>query len=172
MDSLYRYGLQTDRELLALIFPQPLQSQLDRIIIDTPLSQALVYSIINSESRFNHEAVSVANARGLMQLMPTTAKSLAKKKKLTYHISKLFDAEYNITLGTVYLNDLLNRHQPFIAPGIASYNAGPNAVKRWLENRPYKDLYSFIELIPYRETRYYTKTVWRDYYFYRLLSKE
>jgi soluble lytic murein transglycosylase len=105
-------------------------------------------------------ARSPANALGLMQVTPATGKQVAKKHGLAWHGSaQLKTAAGNLPIGTAYLGDLLQdyRHNPVLVSG--SYNAGPNAVQRWLDTRPMGEAAIWIETLPYFETRDYIPRV-------------
>jgi soluble lytic murein transglycosylase len=96
------------------------------------ISSSLIFSIARQESAWEFDARSRVGARGLMQIMPATARETAKKAKIRYSKKKLFDPEYNITLGSHYISGLLKRYDNHRALAIASYNAGPHRVKGWL----------------------------------------
>ncbi|NIZ02168.1 lytic transglycosylase domain-containing protein [Thalassospira lucentensis] len=133
----------------------------------------LVHAIIRQESLFNPNAISSAGARGLMQLMPATAKRMAKSLDLEYETSRLTeDPAFNIALGRVYLKRLLDRWDGSEALTIASYNAGPTRVRQWINEYgdprdPEVDLVDWIEMIPYSETRNYVQRVMEGTYVYR-----
>ncbi len=139
------------------------------------LESALVLAIIRQESEFNPNAVSRANARGMMQLLPTTAKLVAAKKGIKYNFHKLLEPEYNILLGTHYLADLLDSYDGSYILAIAAYNAGPGNVNRWVQKigRPIKgnieSQLSWIEQIPFAETRNYVQRVLENLHLYRHL---
>lgn len=124
------------------------------------LSSHWVFGLIRAESAFNPSAKSHANAYGLMQLLPVTGQRTAKQQGLAWQgTSSLFDPETNITLGTAYLKQMLDEHQnrPYLAT--AAYNAGPNAVSRWVSTFGSLDPDLFIESINYKETREYVPRV-------------
>ena len=132
---------------------------------NTKHQHSLYLSIIRQESGFDHEALSLAGARGLMQLMPKTAEKYAKQlgfKKNNYDC----DAAINISIGICYLDKLMELWNNNYIMAIASYNAGENAVARWLNEygdpRTSKSLHQnldWLELMPYGETRLYVKKV-------------
>ena len=106
------------------------------------------------------DAVSSAGARGLMQVMPNTAKLLAKRHSIRYTgKEQLMQAENNIQFGTAYLRDLMDRfgENPVLATG--AYNAGPHVVDRWMSERRVDDPAIWIETLPYYETRDYIPRV-------------
>ncbi len=120
-----------------------------------PVSELM--AIARRESAFSPTARSPVGARGLMQLMPATGRSVARKVGVPVSTKALDNIEYNITLGSAYYHQLLERFDGNRAVALAAYNAGPNRVKNWLrEDLP---LDAWIETIPYRETRNYVKAV-------------
>ncbi len=135
----------------------------------TGLDPALVLGLIRQESAFNPRARSRANARGLMQILPSTGRSLARKAGIRgYSAARLYDPAVNITLGTRYLADQLERYgREDLA--LAAYNAGGSRVKLWLEKFGEPDMDEFIERIPFRETRNYVRRVLDNRSRYRVL---
>lgn len=129
---------------------------------------ALIHAIMRQESRFDPEAESPSGARGLMQLMPQTARAVARKKGAA---DALDDPETNLALGQKYLETLLadkNVENDLLALLVA-YNAGPGNLARWKKNwSEVKDPLMFIELIPSSETRAYVERVLANYWIYRL----
>jgi soluble lytic murein transglycosylase len=134
---------------------------------------ALIHAIIRQESAFDPKAVSSAGARGLMQLMPATAKETAQKLGLSHQLSWLTDRpDHNIRLGNAYIKQMLNRYDGSYPLAAAAYNAGPGRVRQWMEMfgdpRTDKiDMIDFIELIPVAETRNYVHRVMEGVYIYR-----
>ena len=128
-------------------------------------SQHLILAIIRQESEFDSRANSYVGAKGLMQIMPTTAKLVAKNLKTTYNKNLLTtDPTYNIKLGTYYFNSLLDDYDGVYPFAIGAYNAGPNRIKRWIKkygdpNRGEIDFVNWIELIRFKETRNYVQRV-------------
>jgi len=123
------------------------------------LDPAWVAAEIRAESVFNPRARSSANARGLMQVLPSTAQGVARRRNLPWKgPESLYDPETNITLGTAYLREKEAMYPaPYIA--IAAYNAGPVATRRWQEQRPHLPADMWIETIGYRETREYVARI-------------
>jgi soluble lytic murein transglycosylase len=137
---------------------------------------ALVHSLIRQESMFDTQAQSPVGATGLMQLMPATAKSVATKEGLPYSPTKLTTAEYNIRLGTSYMDELLDRYRGSYPLAIAAYNAGPGRVDGWIKTfgdprTNNMDLVDWIEMMPIYETRNYVQRVLESVYVYRLRLK-
>jgi soluble lytic murein transglycosylase len=139
---------------------------------------AFILSIIRQESEFDLSANSHAGAKGLMQLMPYTAKLVAKQAKLPYVKSRLTtDPEYNINLGSHYIAGLILDYDGAYPYAIAAYNAGPNRVKYWkkVNKDPQKkqiDYVDWIELIKFRETRNYVQRVLENYNVYRYILEQ
>ncbi|HWB76529.1 MAG TPA: lytic transglycosylase domain-containing protein [Nannocystaceae bacterium] len=133
----------------------------------------LTYAIMQTESRFDPSATSWAGARGLIQLMPSTAKSVATQAGVTLDGDEaLYDPETNIDLGMHHLGRLVARFgngDGAVALAIPSYNAGVGAVERWLDERKDWELDVFVEGIPYDETRKYTQSVLGRWLAYRVL---
>jgi len=124
------------------------------------IPSSLVFSIARQESAWEFDATSRMGARGLMQLMPATAKQTAKKAQLSYSKDKLFEPQYNITLGSHYITGLLAQYDDHRALAIASYNAGPHRVKQWLKKtNAALPLDVWVEIIPFKETRKYVQNV-------------
>lgn len=125
------------------------------------LDENLVFAVIRTESGFDPNAVSSANAKGLMQLMTDTAEWICWRRGETYEESRVFEPEYNIDLGCWLLRYLIDRFNGNLEYAAAAYNAGANRVEGWL-NDP--DRFENGELvIPFGETRNYVKKV-MDYY--------
>ncbi len=127
-----------------------------------------VTAIIRQESGFEPTTVSNAGAVGLMQIMPAEAERLGQAAGLTGVTREtLFDPEKNIAVGAAEIRQKLDRMQDNLILAIAAYNAGEEAVNRWLARTPLEDIDLFVEAIPYAETRLYVKTVTRNRYEYR-----
>jgi soluble lytic murein transglycosylase len=137
------------------------------------LEPALVHSLIRQESTFNENAVSPAGARGLMQLMPATAKQVAGQLGMQHTNSRLTsDPTYNIALGSAYMRELIDRFNGSYVLAIAAYNAGPGRVREWLQTNGDPraegvDVVDWIELIPIYETRNYVQRVMEGVHIYR-----
>jgi soluble lytic murein transglycosylase len=136
--------------------------------------RALVLAMTRQESAFDREAVSSAGARGLMQLMPATAKHMAKTAGLPYSPERLTtDASYNVTLGRQYLDGLLDDFGGSYILAVAGYNAGPARVRQWLRDfgdpRTNEiDAVDWVESIPFGETRNYVQRVLENLQIYRV----
>ena len=139
---------------------------------------AFILSIIRQESEFDLSANSHAGAKGLMQLMPYTAKLVAKQAKLPYSRSRLTtDPEYNISLGSHYIAGLILEYEGAYPFAVAAYNAGPKRVRYWkkINKDPQKsqiDYVDWIELIKFKETRNYVQRVLENYNVYRYILEQ
>lgn len=135
--------------------------------------EAAVYAVARQESHFDIDAVSRSGARGLMQLMPATAKELSERLGVAYSPSRLVsDPAYNLLLGSSYLKTQLERYDGSLLLAAAAYNAGGGNVNKWLklygDPRDEKiDAVSWTELIPFVETRKYVQKVLANYLVYR-----
>lgn len=144
-----------------------------RVKADAP-ETSLVLAIVRQESEYDTEAISHAGARGLMQLMPATARTIAKQNGLRYSKVKLTaDPDYNLTLGQSYIAELIDDYGGYLPMAIASYNAGPHRVRQWVRQNgdprdPDVDAIDWIELIPFKETRNYVQRVLENVQVYRL----
>lgn len=145
---------------LDLRFPNPQSQLFSKHAKKRELDYPWVVSIARQESAFNHRARSHAGARGLMQLMPATAKQAARTHRIPYRtVSELYRPDTNIALGTAHLAWLAERFENNKVFATAAYNAGSTAVKRWLRDRGDLPLDIWIETIPYDETRHYVQNV-------------
>jgi soluble lytic murein transglycosylase len=137
------------------------------------VERALALAVTRQESGFNAAAISSSGALGLMQLLPGTARDVAKKLSLPFIQGKLTsDPQYNVALGSQYLSEMLQRFGGSYEIALAAYNAGPNRVARWLDTmgdpRSGKiDMVDWIEMIPLRETRNYVQRIMEGVGVYR-----
>lgn len=130
----------------------------------------LIAGLIREESVYDPRALSPVGAIGLMQLMPDTGRRVAREAGLSgFAVEQLYTPDVNLTLGVRYLADLLERFAGNEAYAVAAYNAGPEAVTKWLETGPPRSIEEFIEEIPFSETRGYVKRVLRSAWLYRAL---
>ena len=136
--------------------------------------RAMAYAIARQESAFNVGAVSPANARGLLQLLPGTAKLMARKTGQPYKPKALTtDAAYNATLGAAYLSEQLDNFGNSYILTFAGYNAGPNRVRKWIDaygdptGKDIETVVDWVERIPFTETRNYVQRVMENYQVYK-----
>jgi soluble lytic murein transglycosylase len=129
----------------------------------------LMQALMREESSLDPQIVSWAGAVGLTQLMPGTARAMARRLKIAPPSDgDLRDPDLNVRLGAAYLGELLRRWNGNPALAAASYNAGPGAVSRWLRERGSLEMDEFVEEIPIEETRNYVKRVLDSFTTYRL----
>lgn len=177
----YRQGIQAmvDGNYwddLEVRFPIAYREHVNRMAQKTSVNPMLIFAVARQESAFMHTAKSPAGAMGLMQLLPTTARQTARKNGLSFAKNDLLTPEKNITLGSHYLNHLLDEFDGNRILVAAAYNAGPNRVKQWL-NKDKDDQLPYdvwIETIPFKETRGYVQNVlsFSVIYAYRLGQKQ
>ena len=151
-----------------LVFPRPYWGTLSGDAQAHGLDPYLVASLIRQESEVNHGAVSRANAMGLMQLMTSTAKGLAKQSgNRHFNAGQLFDPGTNLQLGTLDLRKSIDRYGGQVEYALAAYNAGDGPVRQWIASNDYKDVPEWVESIPYSETRDYVQSILRNREVYR-----
>tara|TARA_B110000003_G_scaffold214276_1_gene213400 strand:- start:48 stop:758 length:711 start_codon:yes stop_codon:yes gene_type:complete len=154
-------------------FPSVQKPKFGKIIFP---SQPFIHSVIRQESQFDPKAGSYAGAKGLMQLMPYTAKKLSKGLNLKYSKSRLTsDPEYNVILGSAYLDELLSKYDGSYILTLAAYNAGSSRVTRWIARYGDPrtndiDPVDWIELIPFKETRNYVQRVMENLQVYEFIE--
>jgi soluble lytic murein transglycosylase len=158
----------SDRNLFR--FPIAYWEMIQRKAQERELDPYLILALIRQESLFDPRARSPATALGLMQLLPSTAARVAKQIGMPPPSNEqLFQPEINLTLGTQYLKDLMQRYSNDWFKAIAAYNAGETAVDRWEKELLTDDVEEFVERIPYFETRGYVKLVMRNHLVYKRL---
>lgn len=162
-------GGQRDARVYRLLFPVVDREELARTAATRSLDPALVAGLIRQESNFTPRAVSVAGARGLMQLLPSVGQEIARALDFpVWHSALLFDADANLQLGTSHLATYMKQYGP-LPRVLAAYNAGGSRVSRWATKGGVDDPEVFIERIPFVETRDYVRLVQRNADFYRVL---
>jgi soluble lytic murein transglycosylase len=151
-----------------LVFPRPYWSQMESDAQAHGLDPFLVAALIRQESEFNPDAVSRANAYGLMQLLPSTGKSLAKQEgEKHFSTNELLNPDENLRLGTLDLRKSIDRYNGQVEYALAAYNAGDSPVHQWMTRGDYKDVAEWVESIPYTETREYVQGILRNREVYR-----
>lgn len=169
-----RASRQKNNEMGSIAYP------IIKIPVNEKIEKSLVLSIIRQESSFNPKAISPVGAHGMMQIMPYLAQKISGESKKSFKKEKLInDIDYNLKLGVLHLNNLLQTYNGFYIPTIAAYNAGEPAVNRWqkLRGTPWKNhdidkIIDWIEFIPYEETKNYVQRVLENLYIYRRLTGE
>ncbi len=156
-------------EVWRMLYPLRYEDELRRKARAQSLDPALVAGLILQESSFDAAARSRAGARGLMQIMPSTGRGLARQRRLRYRPSSLYDAETSLDLGTFYLRQLSDRFDGAAWKVLVGYNAGPRRVDKWTSLRPGIPEEEFIDTIPFTETRFYVRIVLTNREEYRRL---
>ena len=156
----------------SLLYPRPYDAEVNAAAHLAQITPEIVYGVVRQESLYRLDAVSNAGARGLMQLQPATARSTAHYyKRPTPALTDLFDPYINTALGAARLRMLLDEFDGQVPVALAGYNAGPNAVIRWMPQEPV-DSDIWIENIPYNETRGYVQRIlWHTLMFTWLRSQ-
>ncbi len=149
---------------LKLYYPTWYLEEIRAAAEENQLDPYLLISIVRQESAFNRMARSPRNAKGLMQLLPSTAKLMGLKRD-----ENLYDVTPNIRVGAKFFRKLMDRFDGKTHLALAAYNAGPGAVAQWLRRYPTTDATLFMDLIPYRETREYTASILRNWHWYKAL---
>jgi len=148
-----------NRSAWECLYPRPYAGSVTTAAASSRITTDLVWSVMRQESAFDPEVVSPARAVGLMQLLPETARTTAKTARLVHDDSMLTSPAQNITLGSLYLREMLDTFGENVALAVAAYNAGPEAIQRWLGHAKGETLDVFVEAIPYLETRGYVARV-------------
>lgn len=156
---------------LSMTYPTPYARQVERESKRYDISEDWIFGIMRQESLFIHDVRSGAGAIGLMQLMPGTARRVAKRNKLKSPTrGDLTIASLNVRLGTSYIRQMLNRLNGNVVHSLVAYNAGPRRVTLWSNRIQTSKLEFWIESIPFTETRNYVKKVLANFIIYEYLN--
>jgi soluble lytic murein transglycosylase len=155
-----------NQQTLQMLFPKPFFDTFDRHASASETDTFLVLAVARQESGFNPTARSPANARGLLQILPSTARILSGKRN-----NNLYDSELNARLGTKFLGQLINRFGS-VEKALMGYNAGPGRVPDWEARFPTQDMSLFMDLVPFYETRNYVAAILRNNYWYERVYSE
>ena len=151
-----------------ILFPEPYWSIIKSESAKNNVDPYLVASLIRQESEFNPSVISYANAWGLMQLLPSVGRSVARQEGMrNFQTFQLLDPETNIRLGTRYLKQMLDRFGGVPEYALAAYNAGDSRVQDWQSAGPYSGMDEFVESIPFTQTREYVQAILRNIEIYR-----
>jgi len=156
------------RDVWLVAYALPFQTPIQHWSTRAGLDPMLVAGLIHQESAFDPEARSGKNAIGLMQLLPKTARILAKQEKIRYSRPRLTDPDYNVRLGTAYFAQLQKQFGS-VEAALAAYNAGEDRVTLWTTGQTYRDTAEFVDSIPFTETRQYVEIIARNTEIYRRL---
>lgn len=169
------YAVQASKDALQkhMVLPQTSYPYY-RIAFRPAIEEPLMWAITRQESLFNPQAQSSANARGLMQVLPSTAREVARKNSLPYDPNKLDDPMYNLRIGSAYLGEMVGNFNGSYILAIAAYNAGPGRARKWVAEfgHPGKTpeaAIDWIERIPFSETRNYVQRVLENLQVYRTI---
>jgi soluble lytic murein transglycosylase len=155
-----------------ILFPQMYWGDIKQSAAANGLDPYMVAALIRQESEFNPGAVSNKSAYGLMQLLPSTGKSMAREEGIHhFETNQLLDPSTNIRLGTLYLKQTLNKFGGHPQYAFAAYNAGDERVVDWQSAGNYRDMDEFVESIPFTETREYVQAIIRNQQIYRELDR-
>jgi soluble lytic murein transglycosylase len=169
-DYLYLPPAAAPDRFWRLVFPLPYRAAVERNCATYSLDPYLFAGLIRQESEFDTRIVSHANAYGLSQVLPSTARHMARSLGIQrFRTSMLYEPNVNLRFGTAILRRYLDQYDGNLEAALASYNGGPNRVKRWLNANEYREPAEFIESIPLSETRNYVQTVLRNAEIYRRL---
>lgn len=167
------YGVQASKDAMKqhIVLPQTSYPYY-RITFRPLVEEPLMWAITRQESLFNPLAESSAGARGMMQLLPSTARETARKNDIAYHTSHLDSPMHNLRLGSTYLASMINHFDGSYILAIAAYNAGPGRVRQWVADygrpgRTPEAAIDWIERIPYSETRNYVQRALENLQVYR-----
>jgi len=158
-----------DPRVVRAIFPWPERVLIEREATEYGVDPYLLAALIRQESSFMPDATSRAGARGLMQLMPSTARGVARRLGIEWSDDLLGVGDANLHVGTAHLAALLDGYDQDIVLALAAYNAGGRPVARWRRYPEADDPFRFVERVPYEETQGYLKTVLRNIELYRAL---
>jgi len=156
-------------EVWHILYPIRYEDELRRQAASKQLDPALVAGLILQESSFDPQALSRAGARGLMQVMPTTGRHIARARGVGFQRASLNDPRTSLDFGTHYLRQVSDRFDGAVEKVLAAYNAGPRRVDQWTALRPGLGSEEFIESIPFTETRQYVMLVLANREQYRRL---
>jgi len=155
-----------------ILFPEPYWATIQSESAKNNLDPYLVASLIRQESEFNPSAVSHANAYGLMQMLPSVGRAMARQEGMDHFDTfQLLDPETNIRLGTRYLRETMNKFGGVPEYALAAYNAGDERVSTWQAAGPYRGMDEFVESIPFTETRDYVQGILRNEEIYRAIDE-
>ena len=156
-------------EIWRILYPLQYGDLLRTKAAQERVDPALVAALICQESTFDAGAVSRAGARGLMQVMPRTGRTVARTMGMRYETQALHEPTISLALGTHYLRTLMDRFDGSVERALAAYNAGPERVQAWTASRPDMSSEEFVESIPFTETRLYVMVVLSSREQYRRL---
>lgn len=165
---LDKNGYNIQNLLLEKIYKLDYSNYVEKYAEEYNIDKYLIYAIIKAESNFDENAVSHKEAKGLMQLMYSTAEELAGQENIKIDEEKVLEPDINIHLGTKYIAILYGEYEN-LGLTLAAYNAGSGNVDNWIKNGKIKKDGTDIENIPFTETNNYVRKILRDYEIYKKL---
>ena len=154
-----------------IIYKKDYQEYVQKYSQEYDVDENLVYALIKAESNFEPNAESHRGAKGLMQLMYSTAEDIAKRINVNLNEDNILEPDININLGTKYISMLIQKYNN-INLALAAYNAGSGNVDGWIEKGTLKSDGSDIENVPFTETNNYVRKILRDYEIYKNVYEE
>ena len=161
--------ISINKQMTKIIYKTEYSEYVSKYAEQYGVEKNLIYAIIKVESNFDPDAISVSNAKGLMQLMYNTAKEVANKNDIDLTEDNILEPETNINIGTKYISILLDKYE-CVEVALAAYNAGSGNVDNWIQSGIIKSDGSDVENIPYKETNTYVRKIMRDYKIYQQLN--
>ena len=158
-----------EKDILKLTYPKKYSEIIKKCAEENKVEEELIYAVIKNESNFKNDAKSHKSAIGLMQIMPNTSIDVANKNSIKLDKNnvenELCNEEINISIGTKYLSELIERYKNYPV-ALAAYNAGIGTVDNWIEKDIIQANGEDVENIPYKETNNYVRKILRDYNIY------
>ena len=155
-----------NKQMVKVLYKREYSEYVSKYSQKYEVEEDLIYALIKAESNFDSDAISAKNAKGLMQLMYSTAEEIASKNGIELTEENILEPEVNINIGTKYIATLLEKYN-CVEIALAAYNAGSGNVDKWIKNGTIKADGSDIENIPFKETNIYVRKIMRDYEIYR-----
>lgn len=158
--------INIQNKILKIIYPIKYENFVENYSTKYEVDKNLIYAIIKAESNFKQDAVSSRQAKGLMQLMYSTAEEISLKVNVELNEENILEPDINIKLGTKYISMLIKKYGN-INLALAAYNAGSRNVDGWINKGILKEDGSDIENVPFKETNNYVRKILRDYEIYK-----
>jgi len=169
-DYLYMPIESAPDEFWKLAFPLPYRADLERYAKQNNLDPYLLAALARQESEFNPKAVSVASARGLTQLLPSTGREVSRRLGIKpYSTARLFQPQVNLQMGSYYLRSVADSVEGRWEAALAAYNAGLSRAKSWSTWGEFREPAEFVETVPFSQTHDYIQIVLRNADIYRRL---
>ena len=154
--------------ILRMLYKTDYRQYVEKYAEKYGVEKELLYAVIKVESKFNPNAISKSKAKGLMQIMDSTAKEIAQKNNIELTDENILDPEINIEIGTIYLSQLIEKYNS-VELAIAAYNAGHGNVDKWISQDTLKEDGTDAENIPFKETNMYVRKIINNYRMYQTI---